>query len=239
MAWITDLGPSAVQVRYRLRGGAMCDRRRSVDGPPRPIDAAPVGGHREILYDLPGARDPVWFGSALTCFAITPGTPLTVDRHVQAAAFMAGRHPGTGQTLVEGCDHTRNRGFDLALAAPADVNALYARSHRAADIADRFAAAVTAGAAHLEQRITGGSRCAGLLGWITWHLTAPRSAGMPPRPCLHAHLVIAALMWGPGGHWRDITGPERAHLRLCAASADRHIAAHLRQAMAGHPRVPG
>ncbi|MFI6883795.1 relaxase domain-containing protein [Streptosporangium canum] len=239
MAWITDLGPSAAQVEYRLRGGVICDRRHSIDGAPQPIwthRSAPDGEDgREPLYE----EEPTWFGSALQSFGLVRGSRFTPAQHHTASALMGGRHPSTGRRLLATADSTRNRGFEITLAQPASVSTLYVlgRPDVAASVTELVTQAVMATASHLEQQIVRHSRRAGLMGWIIQHLTMPPLNGDPPRPCLHAHLVIAALMRAPDGEWSDITGACRRALYEGVEAADAYARDKVRHLLTDHHGV--
>jgi len=152
---------------------------------------------------------------------------------------MSGRHPATGRRLLAAADRTRNRGFEITLAQPPSVSTLHAlgRPDVAASVIELVAQAVMDTATHLEKKITAHSRRAGLMGWIIWHRTTPPLTGAPPRPCLHAHLVIAALMRAPDGEWADITGASRRALHECVEAADAYAMDRVRHLLTEHHGV--
>ncbi|MFI6915389.1 MobF family relaxase [Streptosporangium sp. NPDC050284] len=91
MAWVSTLGPSMAQVDYRLQEGAGCQSHHLVRGQE----------DGQISYRLAGDRPLMWIGDGLREVGLTPGTPLTADQHEMARALMDGRHPHTGQVLME------------------------------------------------------------------------------------------------------------------------------------------
>jgi hypothetical protein len=67
------------------------------------------------------------------------------------------------------------------------------------------------------------------MGWIIWHRTTPPLRDGPPRPCLHAHLVIAALMRTPDGEWADITAASRRAVGGYLPAVDAYAGSRLRR----------
>ncbi|MEZ7132682.1 MobF family relaxase [Nonomuraea sp. AD125B] len=96
MAWLTVLGPSAVQVDYRLSEGAGCDQVAYR------LAAADGNGGQELAAGQEAGRGLTWIGGGLREVGIEPGTALaTPQDHKAARALMAGCHPGTGEQLVK------------------------------------------------------------------------------------------------------------------------------------------
>ncbi|GAA3447777.1 relaxase domain-containing protein [Planomonospora venezuelensis] len=230
MVWITDLGPSAVQVHHRLRGGALCDRRPCITGSPEPLVP-------QVEETPATAREPTWFGSGGQALGLIPGTSLTPDQHDLASALMSGHHPRTGRLRPAAA--RRSRGLELTVTQPASLSALYALAEQdqAAAIEALVAQAVGEAAAQLEQWITPASRHAGLLGWILWHRTAPAAGSGVPRPCLHAHLVIATLMRDGGGRWTDMSRHRRRALHEHAGVMELYARARVRQLLSAQQQV--
>ncbi|GGT04570.1 hypothetical protein GCM10010156_72970 [Planobispora rosea] len=240
MACIVDLGPSAAQVHYRLRPGIVCDRRGSIDGPVCPLPPAPALVAEDGTDPMAlGAQALQWTGSSLANFGITPGTPLTADEHPVAAALMAGRHPHTGRRLLAGTETKRNRGYEITLAAPASLSTLYALGtpEVAASIAALVAQAISQSAGQLERWLVGRARRAGLMGWIIVHHSTPALLDRLPRPCLHAHLVLAALMAAPDGEWTDIAGPARQRLYGYVEAVEADARSRMRRLLSDHHGV--
>ncbi|MEU5869600.1 MobF family relaxase, partial [Nonomuraea sp. NPDC047529] len=96
MAWVTVLGPSQVQIDYRLREGAGCDQvgyRLAGDG---------AGG--ELAGEQEAGCGLTWIGAGLAQFGVegmVAGAPLTAEQHLAARSLMDGCHPDSGERLVE------------------------------------------------------------------------------------------------------------------------------------------
>ncbi|KOX27066.1 hypothetical protein ADK67_14670 [Saccharothrix sp. NRRL B-16348] len=87
MAYVKPIGFDPVEIDYRLGEHGSCsgsDRERS-------LSTHSQGGPTGLL----------WIGQGLHEVGITPLSPLTRDQFPQARALATGRHPHTGEVLVE------------------------------------------------------------------------------------------------------------------------------------------
>lgn len=85
MAWVTPIGSAPKQIEYRLGQQHGC----TID------DISEPAYKSELEQPL------VWIGGALADLGIEAGTELTPDQFDMARALMYGRHPHTGEQLVE------------------------------------------------------------------------------------------------------------------------------------------
>ncbi|NUT43920.1 MAG: relaxase domain-containing protein, partial [Thermoactinospora sp.] len=93
MAWVTVLGPHIEQVEYRLRNDAGC----SIS----PVPAKPgEAKDTQVDYRLDDQLPLEWIGAGLPDVGIEPGTAMTEAQKAWARAIMDGKHPQTGEQLV-------------------------------------------------------------------------------------------------------------------------------------------
>jgi len=91
MAWVTALGPNMAQVEYRLSHDAGCAVTAD------PADLA----DGQVAYRLDGEIPLEWIGGGLPDVGIQPGTQMTEEQKAWARALMSGKHPHTGEQLVQ------------------------------------------------------------------------------------------------------------------------------------------
>ncbi|MDU0294281.1 MobF family relaxase [Saccharothrix longispora] len=87
MAYVKPLGFTPAEIDYRLGERDSC----SGSDRERPLSTHPRGAPRGLL----------WIGQGLREVGITPLSPLTRDQFPWARALATGRHPHTGEVLVE------------------------------------------------------------------------------------------------------------------------------------------
>lgn len=151
----------------------------------------------------------------------------------QLRAVLNGRHPGTGERLVNGKLTKRERvpGFDLTFRAPKSVALLHALGGKEAsnEVVSAHDAAVSASLGYLERHASsarrgkGGKHRIGSRGFI--------AAGFRHRtsragdPLLHTHVLVANIIRADDGRWGAL---DARQLYVQAKTAGYLYQAHLR-----------